>query len=83
MSAVLRPGFLLYVVTYLAMRQVLTLSTDLALLTNMALSVGVGIAVATSGEALATRLRARRRPAAAPDARDDAAVRLVPSGRAC
>ena len=79
MSAVFRLGFLLYVVTYIAMREILTHTTDLTWVANMALSVVVGIAVAAGGEALHSRLRADRAPAAQSAG---AAPGSIPAGRA-
>ena len=65
MATVFRIGTLLYLVTYIATREILTHTTDLAWLPNVALSVVVAVAVAVAGEALATRLGARRTDAEA------------------
>lgn len=89
MATVFRIGTLLYIVTYIAMREILTHTTDLAWLPNVLLSIVVGVAVAATGEALATRLRARRAPEApeasevpvAAPVNDDAAARLVSGDR--
>lgn len=57
MSTAFRPGFLLYLVGFFAVRMVLSATTDLTWLPSVAISAAVAVVVAVAGEAIYDRLR--------------------------